>query len=356
VSAPADGVRRERRGITAIRERRLHARILVLLVGSVQVLFSGGVPGAADERGVAGVLGILDVGTGRVVHRWEYRPAGDLYGGPRKVQFTGFGFAGGRLWVCSFGEILGFDAWPPREPSARISLPGFNDLHHCLPWRDGLAVANTGLETVELVSFDGELRERWDLLAGMPGARRIDPTRDYRRVADTKPHYCHVNHLFDVDGVLWATQLRSANAAPVSAPGEPLAFATGMPHDGRWRGDRLLFTTTNGHLVLADPRRGEILRDVALAEITPGLEQLGWCRGVCEDPRDPSRVFVAFSSVRRSRWQEFGYWIRWRQPPVHGRVVLYDIEAGRLCASWDVGDGAGDVLFQLEPLPPERWV
>ena len=151
----------------------------------------------------------------------------------------------------------------------------------------------------------------------------------------------------DVDGVLWATQLRSANAAPVSAPGAGLAFSEGMPHDGRWKGDQLLFTTTNGHLVLADPRRGAVARHVALAEITPGLEQLGWCRGVCEDPRDPARVFVAFSSVRRSRWQEFGYWIRWRQPPVHGRVVLYDIEAGRLCESWDVGDGAGDVLFQL---------
>ena len=117
----------------------------------------------------------------------------------------------------------------------------------------------------------------------------------------------------------------------------------------------LLRVSLHESIAIADQRIRPRARETPI-ERSPGLEQLGWCRGVCEDPRDPSRVFVAFSSVRRSRWQEFGYWIRWRQPPVHGRVVLYDIEAGRLCASWDVGDGAGDVLFQLEPLPPERWV
>ena len=92
----------------------------------------------------------------------------------------------GEGWA--YGEILGFDSWPPREPSARITLPGFNDLHHCLPWQGGLAVANTGLECVDSIDFDGGLRERWDLLAGQPGAREIDPERDYRRVTDTKPH------------------------------------------------------------------------------------------------------------------------------------------------------------------------
>ena len=238
---------------------------------------------------------------------------------------------------------------------ARITLPGFNDLHHCRPWRGALAVANTGLETVDLVSFEGELLERWDLLEGEPGARQIDPGRDYRRVADTKPHRRHVNHLFDVDGTLWATQLRSADAVPVSGPGSRVVFADGMPHDGRWVDGRVLFTTTNGRLVWADPRSGRIERSVSLVPLTPDLEQLGWCRGVCEDPRDPGRCFVAFSAVRRSRWREFGYWIRWGQPPVPSHIALYALESGRLCESWNVGEGSGDILFQLEPLPPERW-
>jgi hypothetical protein len=329
---------------------------VVLLLCGVQILFSGAAPGAADERGVAGVLGILDVESGRIVHRTEYTPPAGLYGAPQKLQFTGFCFAGGRLWVCSFGEILGFDDWPPREPCARITLPGFNDLHHCLPWQGGLAVANTGLETVDWIDFDGQLRERWDLLAAEAGARSIDPTCDYRRVADTKPHRRHVNHLFAVDDVLWVTQLRSSNAVPVSAAGPGIAFEAGMPHDGRWIDGSLVFTTTNGHLVWVDPRRRRIERSVALAPLTPDLEQLGWCRGVCGDPAALGRCFVAFSGLRRSRWKEFGYWIRWRHALAPSRIALYDIEAGVLVASWLVGEGKGDVLFQLEALAPERWV
>jgi hypothetical protein len=65
---------------------------------------------------------------------------------------------------------------------------------------------------------------------------------------------------------------------------------------------------------------------------------------------------VGFSALRRSRWKEFGYWIRWRHALAPSRIALYDVEAGRLTASWPIGEGSGDVLFQLEALAPERWV
>lgn len=328
----------------------------MLLVGAVQILFSGAAPGAADERGVAGVLGIFDVESGRVVHRTEYTPPAGLYGAPQKIQFTGFCFAEGLLWVCSFGEILGYDSWPPREPTARISLPGFNDLHHCTPWQGGLAVANTGLETVDCVGFDGTLRERFDLLAGEVGARRIDPDADYRRVVDTKPHRRHVNHLFRLDDELWATQLRTSEAIAVTAEREALRIGPGMPHDGRMIDGSLVFTTTNGHLAILDPRGVAAPRNVALTRLTPELDQLGWCRGVCGDPGALGRYFVAFSALRRSRWKEFGYWIRWRHTLAPSRIALYDVEAERLVDSWPIGEGKGDVLFQLEALAPERWV
>ncbi len=328
----------------------------MLFIGAVQILFSGAAPGAADERGIAGVLGIFDVEAGRVVHRAEYTPPAGLYGAPQKIQFTGFCFAEGLLWVCSFGEVLGFDGWPPREPTARISLPSFNDLHHCTPWQGGLAVANTGLETVDLVGFDGTLRERIDLLAGERGARVIDDSLDYRRVVDTKPHRHHVNHLFRVDDVLWATQLRSSDAVAVTAERPRIRIRSGMPHDGRVIDGALVFTTTNGHLEIFDARRPDEGRSVPLTPLTPGLDQLGWCRGVCGDPGALGRYFVAFSALRRSRWKEFGYWIRWRHSLAPSRIALYDVEAERLVDSWPIGEGQGDVLFQLEALAPERWV
>jgi hypothetical protein len=322
----------------------------------MQLLFSGAIPGEADERGVTALLGVFDIESGRVVHRCEYTPPASLHTAGQKVQFTGFSFAGERLLVCSFGEILVFDSWPPLRPAGRITHPCFNDLHHCLPWHGGLAVANTGLETVDLVSLEGELLERWDLLAGEPDARRIDEGTDYRRILDTKPHRRHVNHLFDVEGELWATQLRSGDAVCLGDPVRRLEMGVGMPHDGRWVGEHLVFTTTNGRVVFADPARCAVDRSVDLARLTPGLQQLGWCRGVCADPRHADHFFVAFSTLRRSRWKEFGYWIKRGQALPPGRVALYDLQRGEMRGSWELGPRPGYVLFQLDPLPPERWL
>ena len=224
------------------------------------LLFSGAVPGPADSRGVTALLGVLDVDAGRVVHQCEYQPPPDRTADGQKVQFTGFSFHQDRLYVCSFGEVLAYE-WPPAEPVDRISLPGFNDLHHCFPWREGLAVANTGLETVDLVSWHGDLLERWDLLQGEPSARSIDDARDYRRIPDTKPHRRHVNHLFEHKGELWATQLSISAAEKVGDPSQRIGMRVGMPHDGRWIGERLVFTTTNGHLVFAETHVGLMGRD-----------------------------------------------------------------------------------------------
>lgn len=320
----------------------------------MQLLFSGAVPGASDERGETALLGVLDVASGRVLHRCEYQPPASVRAAGRKVQFTGHCRWGERLYVCSFGEIVVFADWPPQRPVDRITLPGFNDLHHCHPWRGGLAVANTGLETVDLISRDGALLERWDLLADEPGARTIDPATDYRRFPDTKPHVHHVNHLFEAGGSLWATRLHSADAVCLDTPERRISLGVGMPHDGRWLGDRLVFTTTDGRLVFADPEAGSVDRVVDLATLSPELARLGWCRGVCADPDDPDRLFVAFTTLRRSRWVELGYRARWGHARPRSRIALYDLAAGRLVESWLLGEAPGWVLFQLDVLPSER--
>jgi hypothetical protein len=86
-------------------------------------------------------------------------------------------------------QLLFSGAIPSREEVRGVTaVLGIHDLHHCLPWEGGLAVANTGLETVDHVSLDGDLLHRWDLLDAQPRARRIDPDLDYRRIADRKPH------------------------------------------------------------------------------------------------------------------------------------------------------------------------
>src|SRR5436190_916418 len=324
----------------------------------MQVLASGAIASREELRGVTAVLCIIDTETGEILHRCDYRTPAELRATGQKMQFTGFSFSNGRFYVCSHTEVVYFDEWPPTEPSGRISLPAFNDLHHCIPWEQGLAIANTGLETVDVVSLDGKLLHRWDLLDGFPSAREIDPALDYRRMPDTKPHLAHGNHLWTRHGELWVTELRTSRAICLTAAHPPLKFEVGMPHDGRYSDGRLVFTTTNGHLVLVDRDTLQLISSHDLKPMVGGANVLGWCRGVCADPRHPNRFFVGFSFVRGSRWREYGFWLKHGHRPTPTRIDVFDIHVGERLRSFEmtVPASPGYVLFQLESLPERLWV
>jgi hypothetical protein len=324
----------------------------------MQLLVSGAIATRDDTRGVTAVLCIIDSESGEILHQCDYRTPPELRAPDQAMQFTGFSFQNGRLYVCSHSEVVYFDEWPPIEPSGRISLPGFNDLHHCMPWAQGLAIANTGLETVDHVSLDGELLRRWDLLEGRPDARKIDPDFDYRRIADTKPHLVHANHLWTRRDELWVTYLRSSRAVCLTNDRQPLCFEVGMPHDGRRSGGRLLFTTTNGFVVLVDPESLQVIASHDLNPLVPGARVLGWCRGVCEDRLHQNRFFVGFSFLRSSRWREYGFWIKHGHRALPSRIDVFDLERGKRLRSLKMvpPESPGYVLFQIDPLPESLWV
>jgi hypothetical protein len=321
----------------------------------LQILFSGAIPGE-DPFGIRAVIGVLDTSDGKITHLTEYEPPEWLRGG-QNIQFTGFRRVGEVLYACLFNEILVYEGWPlPSEPARRITHRQFNDLHDCHPWQGGLLVANTGLETIDHVDLEGALIRRWDLVEGEPDGRSIDPELDYRLVPSTKPHLCHVNHVFDLDGEVWATRLVPRDAICLTRPGPHMPIGIGNPHDGLRHGDDVIFTTTNGHLLFVDARDISRTRTHDLSAMSPGLDQLGWCRGVCPVPGDHGRCFVAFTKARRSKWREMGFWIRYGHDNPQSRVALYDLERGSLLETWLMGPDPGLILFQLEVLPEDQWV
>jgi hypothetical protein len=326
----------------------------------MQLLFSGAIPGPKEARGVTAVLGILDAETGDVLHLCEYRTPAEARAPQQKMQFTGTSMIDGKIYACAHTEIVRFDDWPPAEPAARLTTPGFNDLHHCIPWDGGLAVANTGLETVDHISLDGALLHRWDLLEGRPEARRIDPDLDYRRIPDTKPHHVHPNHLWVRNGELWVTGLKIPGAMRVTGNRRQVTIRTGRPqdgpHDGRYVRGQLAFTTVRGFVVLVDPDSLEVAESHDLASMTPGIKTLGWCRGLCEDPRDPNRFFVAFTIIRFSQWREYGFRIKHGHLKAPSRIVLYDVERAEVVESFLITESQSLVLFQLDLLPENLWV
>jgi hypothetical protein len=326
----------------------------------MQLLFSGAIPTREEIRGITAVLGVIDAESGEVLHLCEYTTPPELRAPKQKMQFTGTCMIDGRIYACTHTEIVRFDDWPPTEPAARISIPGFNDLHHCMPWEGGIAVANTGLETVDHLSMDGDLLQRWDLLEGRPDARRIDPGLDYRRIADTKPHHIHPNHLWVRDGELWVTGLKTPGAMCVAGDRRELRIETARPHDGphdgRYIRGQVAFTTVRGFVVLVDPDSLDVVESYDLAPMTPGIKTLGWCRGLCEDPRDPNRFFVGFTILRFSQWREYGFRIRHGHPKAPSRIALYDVKRGEMVDSFLITESQSLVLFQLDILPEDLWV
>ena len=318
----------------------------------MQALVTGGRQGPDQVQDLA-LAFVLDLDSGEIIHRTEYTASDGIW--IPDIQYCGNCFIGDHWYVCTFNEVLVYE-WPPREPVARISDSGFNDLHHCMPWNGHLAVSNTGLETVDVLTLEGELVERYDLLEGEPDARRIDPSVDYRLVPDTKPHVRHGNHLFELAGDLWTAQLRTFDAVCVKDQSKRMEMGVGMPHDGTFFGDRVGFTTTNGHLVFFNASPSYERTTYNLTDMTPELEQLGWCRGLSAIPGSPDKFLVGFSTLRRSKWKEFGYWIKHGHEAPKSRVAVYDLAAGRPEQTWFLGDYRGFQLFQVDVLPDERCI
>jgi hypothetical protein len=69
------------------------------------------------------------------------------------------------------------------------------------------------------------------------------------------------------------------------------------PHDGCLFGDRIYFTTVDGHIVIASRKTLKVEETVDLNQMSgPSGQVLGWCRGVL--PLDERRLWVGFTRVR----------------------------------------------------------
>jgi hypothetical protein len=285
--------------------------------------------------------------------------------------------AGDKAYLCTLTEVLECD-FPSFEIRRVFSHPCFNDLHHVLPAPDGrLFVAVTGLDAVAELSPDGELMRLISVIDDSPW-RRFSQDVDYRRVLTTKPHRSHPNHLFFIGDRLWVTRFEQRDAVPVPGvrlgkgpepkPGKANGNGNGagLPdayrieiegvHDGHVLGDRLLFTTVNGHLIQFDVHTGERLAlDLGQFRAPDDDRPLGWCRGLL--PAGGSRAWVGFTRIRYTRLRRNLSWIRHgfretehhRQRPT--RIALYDFEEPALLQEVDLEEAGLGALFSVHRAP-----
>lgn len=266
------------------------------------------------------------------------------------VLFKSATIKANKLYTCTSTEILVYELSSFRL-AHYVSLPCFNDLHHAYPSQEGtILAAVTGLDMVVEVTTEGKLLREWSVIGEDTWAKFSRHT-DYRLVPTTKPHRSHPNHVFELNGEIWVTRFRQQDAICLTKPGPRIELTVQRPHDGYIFGDKIYFTTVDGHVIIADQKTLKVEQTINLNQTSGQTGQvLGWCRGVL--PMDERRVWVGFTRVRPTKFVENVAWIKHggsRHRPSH--IALYDLE--RKACELEIAlepHGMG-IVFSLLPIP-----
>ncbi len=302
----------------------------------------------------------IESGEGCVLHEYQ-SPSKVCADTCPNVLFKAGTIVGNDLYVCTETEVFTFRL-PSLEQVGYISLPCFNDIHHVVPTPDGnLLVANTGLDMVVEVTPTGNVLRQWDVL-GRPLWSRFSPEVDYRKVNSTKPHKSHPNFVFMVDDDVWVTRCRQRDAVCLTTPERTISLRTVKrfqeidcgSHDGVMYNERAYFTTVNGHVIVADPRRCQILDDYNLNHDL--FRSLGWCRGICL--LDEQVAVVGFTRLRQTLestnlgWLHGGlnYFRKNYLRPT--RITLYDLPSRKILQEFNLERYGMHAVFSILPLTP----
>jgi len=253
------------------------------------------------------------------------------------------------MYACTSTEVILYSV-PEFKPLSYISLPCFNDLHHVCPTPHGnLLVVSTGLDMVVEVTVDGKVVREWNVLGEEPW-ERFSREIDYRTVPSTKPHRSHPNHVFWLDGEIWATRLEQRDAVCLTKPGRRIDIGVQRPHDGYRFGGSIYFTTVDGKIVVVDAKTLRVDKIHDLVPMSGSRDQvLGWCRGVL--PLDERFAWVGFTRIRPTKFRENLAWMKsgssYEQVRRPTHISLYDFHRGELVEEIPLEPMGIGVVFSL---------
>lgn len=217
-------------------------------------------------------------------------------------------------------------------------------------------MAVTGLDMVVEITLEGVLVREWSVLGeGEDPWVRFSRGVDYRKIASTKPHQSHPNHVFELDGEVWVTRLQQRDATCLTKRGPRIDIAIQRPHDGYVFGDRIYFTTVDGHVVIANRKTLKVAETIDLNRMSDQADRvLGWCRGVL--PLDERWLWVGFTRVRPTKFVENVAWIKnaghERHKPTH--LALYDLARRKCEQEIELEPHGLGVVFSVLPAPEDR--
>jgi len=208
-------------------------------------------------------------------------------------------------------------------------------------------VVNTGLDQILEMDYDGKVVREWNTMGRDPW-ENFDPTIDYRRVQSTKPYESHPNHVFEIDGEVWATRFKQKDAISLENPQRRIDVNVERVHDGVVFGDQVYFTAVSGHIVVANTTTLEVEDRIDLNEFEAGDPQLGWCRGIAPDNEG---AWVGFSRLRPTAIRENVAWVKdgfRKSLPTH--IARYDLNERKLVKRINLEEHDLNAVFSIFPL------
>jgi hypothetical protein len=235
--------------------------------------------------------------------------------GPMSLdRFTGLCEFDGRYYVSTFNEILVLEKETRRLVEV-YSQPSFNDLHCCFAYEKGQVVANTGMDCIEIFDRDWKQIDR----IRFEDERDIDG-KDWRQVPSTKPHSCHINWVFLLDGELWCTRHANLDAVKVHDPTSRMDISRGKPHDGIVCDGHVYFTTSNGNVVAHERNNGHRQKVVLNLGEVLDPRHFGWVRGLYSDEDD---FFIGTTRLRYTTSREVLDWIKQRPHSQANSAIIH---------------------------------
>jgi hypothetical protein len=295
------------------------------------------------------VLLDIDTATGKANVALEYVSPADVSPAESPaILFKSGTLVGDRLYACTQTEVMVYSV-PSFKRLTYISLPFFNDVHHVRPTPDGtLLVADTGLDMVVELTHAGDVVHMWNVLGEDPWAR-FSPDTDYRKVATTKPHLAHPNHVFYVGDEPWATRFQQKDAVSLLDPSRRIDIGLERVHDGVVQGDRVYFTTVDGHVAIADTTTLQIVEVMDLTKAHPDDMLLGWARGLM---LDGDYMWVGFSRIRPTKIREnVGWVLRGLKRDFGTHIGCYDLRTGENVAQIAVEKYGLSAIFGIYRAP-----
>jgi hypothetical protein len=298
------------------------------------------------------VIQIIDWETKGLKQEITYEPPDMHVGAGLSRQYKGGCIYRDRFYVVTNTEVLVYDIsdWSLKMV---MSLSSFNDLHGVHVDDNHVYVCNTGLEIVHVFDHDFQMIDEINM-ATTPTYERFDRAVDYRMIATTKPHEAHINHIFCLDGEKWVTRglLTDAIKLHGSRDSFNLKGVDRGPndkvvcHDGIVRGEKLYFTTVNGHIVAFDTRSRKQILQIDVREVAGRAGySLGWVRGL---EIVGNRAFLGTTKIRSSTFKEYTRWIVYgEERKMSSSILEIDMDQLIVLGVYEMENYEGHAIYSI---------